>query len=121
MGELRGDEARYSSKKPGQQEDAGEAMTASDGKRPTCERTDRPRDDKRKRAIKCYNGSKMGHIARDCRSKGGRQEGAGESGTADYAMVAVVIKSPETGAVNGDDVDDGSALSAADTPTNEWW
>lgn len=84
MEELRGDEARYSAKKPGQQEDAGEAMIASDGKRPTRERTDRPRDDKRKRAVNCYNCSKMGHIARDCRSKGGRQEGAGGSGTANY-------------------------------------
>lgn len=113
MEELRGDEARFASRKPGQSEDAGEAMGASGDRRPT-------RDDKRKRPIKCYNCGKMGHIARDCRSKSGRHESDDESGTADYAMLAVVVDATDKGAEAPDETDGGRALSASDTHNIEW-
>lgn len=120
MEELRGDECGGSVKKTERDENAGEAMAATDGNQPTRERTNRTRDDKRKRQIKCYNCSKMGHMARDCRSKGGRQDGAGVSGTADYAMLAIVVDAPAEGAEVAPESDDGLALSAADAQSNDW-
>lgn len=98
----------------------GEALTASDGTRLTRERKNHSRDDNRKRSNKCYICGKNGHMARECRSKGGRHDGAGGSGTADYAMLAVSVNAPDDGDAMDDDDNDGLAFSAAITHSDEW-
>lgn len=89
-------EARFScrDKRAAPEAVEGSAMAAVDGAK------GKSRPGGQRRRIKCFNCNKLGHIARECRAKGGGQEDEGSGGMADLAMMARAITNVREGAAS---------------------